>query len=153
MTNNNGKSGQKAPTSRLESRSDETWQLIQQQADAAVEGASQAGMNHVNGAIARHAQALAENTNKVAETLELLMDPRTLVALSEIKAVKNLDDRLGKTEPRARVMRFQHVEIELPALPSFSQFYSSLPLGHQSVLPGSQEPNTQTVEAELPKVN
>lgn len=151
MSNNNGKNGQKPITSQSESHSDDTWQLIQQRADAAVEGASQAGLNHVNGAIARHAQALADNTSKVAETLELLMDPRTLVALAEIKAANSLNERMGKTQPRARVLKFQAVEIELPSVPSFSQFYSSLPLEQQAVLPSSQEVKTQTVDR--PKVN
>lgn len=128
------------------SKSD-AWTLIQERADTAMQGLQQAGQHHANAAIARHAEALAENSSQIAETLQLLLDPRTAVALAEIKAADQINDRLGKCEPRARVIAYQKVRIPLPSSPSFSQFYSSLPSPEQPALVGASETQSQSEQS------
>lgn len=150
MSNNNGRStntntnGQNvSPAGNTKSMSSENkpdfLDNILQQADAASQGLSQAGLNYADAYVARNAERLGINVDSLSTTLALLNDPRTTVALAEIRAADLINERLGKCpEPMMAVLPYAKARIAVPSLPSFSQFYSS-PLQEQSALPGSPE--------------
>lgn len=113
---------------------------ITQQAEAAKQGLSQASLNYANAYIARTAERLEINVESLATTLALLNDPRTPLALAQIRAADLINERVGKhPEPMMAVLPYAKARIAVPSLPSFSQFYSSVSLDQQSALPGSPE--------------
>lgn len=150
MSNNNGRStntntnGQNvSPAGNTKSMSSEKPDFLDnilQQAEAASQGLSQAGLNYADAYVARNAERLGINVDSLSTTLALLNDPRTTVALAEIRAADLINERLGKhPTPMMAVLPYAKARIAVPSLPSFSQFYSPVSLDQQSALPGSPE--------------
>lgn len=112
---------------------------IQKDAELARQGLNQASLTYADAYIARTAENLEINVESLATTLALLNDPRTPLALAQIRAADLVDQRLGKhPEPMMAILTYAKAKIAVPSLPSFSQFYPSVSSEQQSALPGSQ---------------
>lgn len=151
-SNSNGHSPQDSTpqTGQSESQFDEVAQ-IQQQADLAIEALHQAGLANSAAAVKRHADRLGIQVGDLTQTYKLLLDPDLPHALAELRAAREINDRLGKRQPLPYTP-VPRIQIEIPEIPTFGRFYSSAGgQPSQAALPSGSSTSPSPIDATTPE--
>jgi hypothetical protein len=128
-TNSNGKGFQpktsQASPQQPASNGDKPEYLVQLHNDAqsVIASLKQAELHGAAAAIARQSEQFEVDSEQISQVLEVLMDPQAKVHAAYVKAAA----RIGNRRPEALKLPFGGygaVLPQLPALPSFSAYYS-----------------------------
>lgn len=96
---------------------------IQQQAAAAIAGLKQADLAYAGQAFERLGEQFEADTDAIAKTAEVLLDPRVKLAAGFLKAANRVSSRqeAGLALPFGG---YTFTPPKIPGVPSFGQFYS-----------------------------
>lgn len=106
-----------------QSQPPQTATQIQESAASAVSGLKQAELSYAAQAFQRLGEQFEADTNQIAQTAEILLDPRVKLATGILKAA----DRINTRQDAGLPLPFGGYSCKVPTIPgvpSFSQFYS-----------------------------